>query len=134
MTAEQTRQTLGGAWQLRKGGWWLTADAAQIAAQAAALLRCEARFVTITGRPVDEGLRVSWHWDVAGTLLSLETQLAAGAPVPSIVASYPGADWAERELRDYYAVSFGGRDATPPLMLRADDRPGVLLCKTGEKL
>jgi NADH:ubiquinone oxidoreductase subunit C len=40
-----------------------------------------------------------------------------------------GADWAEREARDYYAVTFSGRASTPTLMLREGDEPGVLLRK-----
>jgi NADH:ubiquinone oxidoreductase subunit C len=82
----------------------------------------------------DNGLRVSWHWDVEGVLLSVAAHISQGMPVPSIMDTYPGADWAERETRDYYAVTFEGRSETPTLMLREGDTPGVLLCKSGEKL
>jgi len=34
---------------------------------------------------------------------------------------------AERETRDYYAVPFEGRLSTPPLMLREEDAPGMML-------
>ena len=33
----------------------------------------------------------------------------------------PPADWVEREVRDYYALEFLGRDDTPALMLREGD-------------
>ena len=51
--------------------------------------------------------------------------------MPTIADIYPGADWAERETRDYFAVEFEGRDSTPPLMLRDTDRPGILLETNG---
>jgi NADH:ubiquinone oxidoreductase subunit C len=51
--------------------------------------------------------------------------------VPSIVDIYPGADWAEREAREYYAVTFEGRVSTPPLMLREGDAVGILLGPEG---
>ena len=70
---------------------------------------------------------MSWHWDLKGTLLSVTTTLAAGKPAPRIVDIYIGADWAERETRDYYAVPFEGRLSTPPLMLREEDAPGMML-------
>ena len=63
--------------------------------------------------------------------MSVETTLAAGVPAPSIVDIYPGADWAEREAREYYAVTFKGRDSTPPLMLREGDAVGILLGPEG---
>ena len=91
-----------------------------------------ARFATLVARPDGAGqLRLSWHWDLKGTLLSIETMLAAGSRVPSIVDIYPGADWAEREAREYYAVTFEGRVSTPPLMLREGDAVGILLGPEG---
>ena len=51
--------------------------------------------------------------------------------VPSITEIYPGADWAEREARDCFAVTFSERADTPPLMLRDGDTPGILLHSEG---
>jgi Ni,Fe-hydrogenase III component G len=45
--------------------------------------------------------------------------------VPTIADLLPGADWAEREIRDYYGVEFAGREATPTLMLRPGDPAGL---------
>jgi Ni,Fe-hydrogenase III component G len=99
------------------------------------MLAAGARFVTIVALPEPVNtMQLSWHWDIGGTLLSVVSIIAEGASVPSIVDIYPGADWAERETRDYYAVTFEGRADTQPLMLRDSDKPGVLLCQTGEKL
>jgi len=87
-----------------------------------------ARFSTLVARPGKAGeLRLSWHWDLLGTLLSVETALPPGAAVPSIADLYPGIDWIERETVEYYSVRFEGRASTPPLMLREGDAPGVLV-------
>ena len=99
------------------------------------MLKAGARFAAIVALPEPpNAMRLSWHWDMGGVLLSVVSHLTDGECVPSIVESFPGADWAEREIRDYYAVAFDGRADTPPLMLRDGDKPGVLLCKSGEKL
>ena len=68
-----------------------------------------------------------------GVLLTAEALADPGQAVPSIAGTWPGADWAEREARDYYAVSFEGRDSTPPLMLREEETPGVLLRPGGKE-
>jgi NADH:ubiquinone oxidoreductase subunit C len=87
-----------------------------------------ARFAALVARQTGAGaLHLSWHWDFQGTLLCVETELAQGDLVPSITEIYPGADWAEREARDCFAVTFSERADTPPLMLRDGDTPGILL-------
>jgi hypothetical protein len=94
-----------------------------------------ARFAALVARQAKAGtLRLSWHWDFQGTLLSVETEPRPGVSVPSIVDIYPGADWAERESRDYFAVTFAERADTPPLMLREGDTPGILLHSEGSRL
>lgn len=135
MNDVETRRDVGGIWTERSDGWWLSVPAASIQDIARTMLKAEARFVTIVALPAPAGeMRILWHWDTGGVLLSVETLLAEGKPVPSIVDSYPGADWAEREMRDYYGVAIEGRPDISPLMLRDGDKPGVLLCKSGEKL
>ena len=134
MNAEQARREAGGTWEERSDGWWLSIEADLVPQIACSMLRAEARFVTILALQEGEALRVSWHWDLGGVLLSVAARLSESMPVPSIIDSYPGADWAERETRDYYAVEFEGRTETPTLMLRDSDKLGVFLCKSGEKL
>ncbi len=135
MTAEETRREVGGIWTERADGWWLSVPSSLIQDVARSMLKAQARFVTILALPDPaNGMRLSWHWDVGGVLLSVQSHLAKDMPVPSIIETYPGADWAERETRDYYAIAFAGRLDTPTLMLRDGDKPGVLLCNTGEKL
>jgi Ni,Fe-hydrogenase III component G len=135
MTAEETRLEIGGVWTERADGWWLQAPVTSIQQIANIMLKAEAHFVTIVALPEQvNAMQLSWHWDIGGTLLSAVSILPEGTPVPSIIDAYPGADWAERETRDYYAVTFEGRADTPTLMLRDGDRPGALLRKSGEKL
>ena len=110
MSAATIRERIGGSWEQRPDGFWRSLPA------------------FLHGRRRAAGaLRLSWHWDVSGTLLSVDALLAPGERPPTVVDLYPGADWAEREAREYYRVEFEGRAATPPLMLREGDAPGLLL-------
>jgi hypothetical protein len=131
MNTQRARERAGGAWSARSDGWWLTTGRNAIRNLARALKLEGVRFAALTLRPEGERLRLSWHWDAGGVLLSVETLLEPDTAVPSIVDHWPGADWAEREIRYYYAVTFEGRDSTPTLMLREGDEPGVLLHPKG---
>ena len=127
MNTQDLREHLGGTWTARPDGWWRPMELDRLRSAAAGLKTGGARFVALTVRPDGASMKLAWHWDVAGTLLSLEAGLTPGAEIPSLVDIWPGVDWAEREARDYYAVNFSGRNDTPPLMLREGDAPGVLL-------
>jgi hypothetical protein len=128
MSAAEIRKQIGGSWEERGDGWWLSLPPEQIRAAAGIMLAGGARFAALVASPGSQGeFGLSWHWDLKGTLLSITATLAAGRPAPSIVDIYVGADWAERETRDYYAITFEGREATPTLMLRAEDAPGMML-------
>ena len=128
MSAAEIREQMGGNWEERSDGWWLPLPPEQIRAAAGSMLAGGARFVALVVSPDSQGVfGMSWHWDLKGTLLSVTTTLAAGKPAPSIVDIYIGADWAERETRDYYAITFEGRLSTPSLMLREEDAPGMML-------
>jgi len=132
MDAVTLREKIGGDWYCRAGAWWRLEPIAGVRTIARRMLEGEARFATIVATSaVDRSLRVSWHWDVFGTLLSVASLLPPGGLMPTIADIYPGADWAERETRDYFAVEFEGRESTAPLMLRDTDRPGILLEKNG---
>jgi hypothetical protein len=128
MSAEILRERTGGNWTQRADGWWLVMAAGQIRSAARVMHDGGARFAALVVRQTKPGaLRFSWHWDFQGTLLSIEAEAADQEPVPSIVDIYPGADWAEREARDYFAINLAERAETPPLMLRAGDTPGIML-------
>lgn len=129
MTLETIRAALGGPWEQRPDGWWGALALEGLRPAARQLLDAGARFAALTVRPQGPALRLAWHWDLDGTLLTLVAGAAPETAIPSIADLWPGADWAEREARDYYAVRFSGRAATPALMLREGEEPGVLLRK-----
>jgi len=115
-------------WRQRAGTNWMPAKLGEIRSIAQSMLERGARFEAFVVTQTRAGeLRLIWHWDLRGKLFSVESSAAVGTPLPSIVDIYCGADWAEREARDYYGVTFEGRASTPPLMLREGDLPGVLL-------
>jgi hypothetical protein len=93
---------------------------------AALMVDQAARLVTITARPAPGGeCRLAYHWDLTGQLLSLVTSTHDGV-IPSIAAVCPAANWIEREIHDYFAVDFIGReDGLDPLVLRPGDLPGL---------
>lgn len=127
MTEEVVRDRIRVPWTWRPDGWWCHIQATDVRTVAQAMCMDGIRFAALTLCPEESYLRFLWHWDCGGVLYSAEARLAPGESAPSIVDLWPGADWAEREARDYYAASFAGREATPPLMLREGDPPGVLL-------
>jgi hypothetical protein len=128
MSAAALRERIGGIWAERPGGWRLPLPIGELRAIARLMLEGGARFSALVARQLGAAeLRLSWHWDLNGTLLSIESMLVMGEAAPSIVDIYPGADWAEREAHDYYAISFQERSSTAPLVLREGDTPGILL-------
>jgi hypothetical protein len=135
MNAAEVRRTISATWTERQYGWKLCLSLTAVRDAARRMLDCGARFCALVAIPeAVGGLRISWNWDVNGALLSIESTVDRDTPVPSIADIYPGADWAERETRDYYAVSFDQRATTPPLMLRSGDQPGVMLREKGDRL
>jgi NADH-quinone oxidoreductase subunit C len=119
-------------WQQRAGGNWISASLGEIRLIAQSMLERGARFEAFVVTQTKAGdLRLIWHWDLKGKLFSVESKAAVSTPLPSIVDIYCGADWAEREARDYYGVTFEGRASIAPLMLRESDPPGVMLRSKG---
>jgi Ni,Fe-hydrogenase III component G len=111
-------------WQQRPDGRWIEVPALDVRTMASALLRHEARLVTLTAAPAaGSGYRLIYHWDVEDELVNVVTHVER--EVASIADIAPAADWVERELRDYYALEFTGRQQTDALMLRPGDEPGL---------
>jgi NADH:ubiquinone oxidoreductase subunit C len=92
----------------------------------------KARFITITATqlPEDEGIVAEYHWDLDGQLLTFETHVEDNK-IDSIYDLCEAADWIEREIHEYFAIDFTGRDYEP-LMLRTGDKPGVNLREEDE--
>lgn len=117
--------TDGGSCTHTATGCWAASPDLDVRAMAELMRQHMVRLVTITATPQDgDMLRIIYHWDADGVLLNLSTTVRSGH-VPTISDIVPGADWVEREIRDYYGPEFDGRSATPPLMLREGDPPGL---------
>jgi len=112
-------------WREEHGSWWLAAPGLDARALAQVMLTQQARFVTITAVEQHEGFRMDYHWDLDGTLLTFILATESNR-IASIADLCLAADWAEREIHDYFAITFAGR-TSEPLMLRADDKPGINL-------
>jgi NADH:ubiquinone oxidoreductase subunit C len=119
-------------WVEKGGVHWLFSDTLNVRVLANTMNAWHARFVTITAfqLPDDEGIRLEYHWDLDGQLLGF-TFLVAGTPIDSIFDLCEAADWIEREIHEYFAVDFQGRDYEP-LFLSAGDKLGVNLREEDE--
>jgi respiratory-subunit NADH dehydrogenase subunit len=120
---------VSGTWEQKNGSQWLSPDSLDVRRMASLMLVRGARFVTVTAMelPDDGGMRLDYHWDVGGELLTF-TLKADGKKIPSIHDLCPAADWIEREVHEYFAVDFEGREYEP-LLLRTGDTAGVNLHK-----
>lgn len=118
---------LGDGWERENGSWWITPESSDVRTIASLMLARGARFVTITAvENASDEFNLDYHWDLNGQLLTF-LMCTKGRRIASIYDLVPAADWAEREIHDYFAVAFSGRDAMQPLMLRVGDTPGVHL-------
>lgn len=76
----------------------------------------------------EDGMLVEYHFDkMATTGRILLKVMAENGAVPSIADVFQGANWHEREVRDFHALDFTGHPNLWPLLLPADMEPGVLL-------
>lgn len=118
---------LGDGWEQENGSWWITPEGNDIRAITNLMIARGARFVTITAvENTSEEFNLDYHWDLNGQLLTF-LMGTKGRRIESIYDLVPAADWAEREIHDYFAIAFSGRDSMQPLMLRVGDMPGVHL-------
>jgi NADH:ubiquinone oxidoreductase subunit C len=119
-------------WVEKGGVLWLVSDTLNVRVLATTMNARHARFVTITAfeLPDGEGIRLEYHWDLDGQLLGF-TFLVSDTPIESIFDLCEAADWIEREIHEYYAIDFQGRDYEP-LFLQAGDKLGVNLREEDE--
>ncbi len=75
-----------------------------------------------------DGMLLEYHFDkmVKTGRVTLKV-MAENAAVPSIADIFQGANWHERETRDFHALDFTGHPNLWPLLLPAEMEPGVLL-------
>lgn len=119
-------------WADRHGSLWLEPPALDVRAMAYVMTSHGARFITITAQELPEsaGLRMDYHWDLDGRLLTFVTAPHENR-IDSIFDLCEAADWIEREIHEYYKTDFTGREYEP-LLLRAGDDCGVNLRKEDE--
>ena len=109
------------------GALWLDHGPAGVREVARTMNEAGARFVTITAYqlPGTEGFALEYHWDLKGRLLGFAYTITS-KEIDSIFDLCEGADWIEREIHEEYTIDFTGRNYEP-LLLRAEDSPGVNL-------
>jgi hypothetical protein len=119
-------------WQEHGGGHWLSPDSLDVRRMAAIMNACGGRFITITAMELADGggIRLDYHWDLEGALATVTTKAENGG-VSSIHDICEAADWIEREIHEYFAIEFRGRECDP-LFLRGGVEPGVNLRKEDE--
>ena len=116
----------------KNGFGWITVKALDARKMTGLMLARGARFVTMNGLQIDgsEEIRIDYHWDLRGELLTLTTQTVNGK-IDDITDICPAADWIEREIHEHLAVEFEGADPSKlPLFLKHGEEPGTLLRKT----
>jgi len=119
-------------WTESGGVHWLNPGPLSLHDLCMEMIAARARFITITAYqlPKDEGIRLEYHWDLAGQLLGFPFLLKANPgenpKIESIYNLTEAVDWVEREIHEEYAVDFTGRDYEP-LLLREGDKLGVNL-------
>jgi NADH:ubiquinone oxidoreductase subunit C len=116
----------GKSWEKRSDGWWLETRDMDVEKMAHLMTEAKARLVTITAYEVSNGeFRIIYHWDLEGRMLNI-IAMTCKKSIPSIAMIHPASDWIEREIHDYFAVQFTGREL-PPLLLNPEDSPGIFL-------
>jgi NADH:ubiquinone oxidoreductase subunit C len=126
MDLEEIRERLGNmeARVNKSEAWWLETPSLDVEKMARLMVDTGARLVTVTASQSKEGeFRMIYHWDLQGRLLNFVTTTHL-ITIPSITSICPAADWIEREIHDYFAVNFAGREL-PTLVLSEQDPPGI---------
>ncbi len=114
-------------WEKKVDGWWVFVPFLHTLEMAKIMRSAGSRLITITAIHENTGnTHLAYHWDLAGEIFTWVCSAEDNIFV-SICEVCPGADWVEREIRDYYAVTFLGQSEHNPLMLRAHDPAGVFL-------
>ncbi len=114
-------------WEKKTDGWWIDVPSLNIVEMGKRMVKAGARLITITAlKDKTDEFQLVYHWDLLGQIYSWVC-LTQNKEITSICEVFPGADWAEREIHDYFAITFSGRNDHIPLMLRAKDPAGVFL-------
>ena len=122
----------GRSWEKRSDGWWLETRDMDVEKMAHVMIESKARLVTMTAHEDSNGeVRIIYHWDLEGRMLNTVAMTDKGS-IPSIAMIHPASDWMEREIHEYFAVQFNGRESSP-LYLNPGDSPGVFLGSAADR-
>ena len=109
----------------KEGRLWMRIHAEDARATAAVLTEMGARFATMTGIEVRDGIEINYHFCFDDRATVLTVRAIAEWPDPtleSIGQDLNGALWIEREIYDLLGVSFTGHPDLRRLIL-PDDWP-----------
>jgi len=124
--AKQDRGTTGHVWSV-------FVAPSQIVKAAQKLYEAEYSLEDVLALDFEEGFLVIYHfnkWDI-DERVALRVLVGKDDPtVPSIAAVFDGAEWHERETRDFHGVNFEGNPNFVPLLMAAEDVDVHPLIKT----
>ena len=113
--------------------WSVFLAPGQLVAAARKLCEAEYSLEDILAMDFEEGFLVQYHfnrWTVNERVV-LRVLIGKDNPVvPSITSVFDGAEWHERETRDFHGVMFEGNPNLVPLLLSVEDKDLFPLRKT----
>ncbi|WFS61282.1 NADH-quinone oxidoreductase subunit C [Pseudodesulfovibrio thermohalotolerans] len=113
--------------------WSVFLAPGQIVKAARKLCEAEYSLEDIFAMDFEEGFLVQYHfnrWTINERIV-LRVLVSKDNPVvPSITSVFDGAEWHERETRDFHGVVFEGNPNLVPLLLAVEDKDLCPLCKT----
>jgi len=100
----------------RRDGLWMSAPELDVEAMARAMKALGYRLGTMTGVAAEDGeTTVIYHYSRPPMAVNITTR-TRGRALPSVALIARPASWAERELHDFFAVTFPGHPNLAPLL------------------
>lgn len=100
----------------RRDGLWMSAPQLDVEAMAREMIALGYRLGTMTGVAGEDGeTTVIYHYSRPPLAVNIKTRTRGGA-LPSVALIARPASWAERELHDFFAVTFPGHPNLAPLL------------------
>ena len=110
--------------------WFRLPDPDRLPCAAKCLAAYQARLCTVTARNLDvyecTVPCLLYHFDVAGTSLTVSVELTDPPCVPTITPWFRNADWNEREFAELYAIRLSGRPEPERLFLDPEIDAGIM--------
>lgn len=107
----------------------------QVVSAARKLIEAEYSLEDIFAMDFEEGFLVHYHFNrwTLNERIVLRVLVPRDNPtIPSIAGIFHGAEWHERETRDFHGVNFEGNPNLVPLLMRAEDVDVHPLVKTAK--